>query len=106
MGQAQDKARELRAKLAKAEKAAQTEAAQARAERKAAQRTKDEADTDAFREANFDITVGDYSRYLGISFYGSEVSITFAEWTITEGTVTLDEDKAQQLIDAVQANMA
>lgn len=105
MSEAQDKVKELRRRLEKAKKTSRAEAAKEREDRRALQRQKDAEMTDEFRKDNFDATVGEYSDYLGLTFGGDRVSITFAEWTVLGGTVTLKDEQAQQLIEALQASL-
>lgn len=105
MTQAQDKVKALRKQLAEAEAVVKADRDRERQERRARELAEAKNKTDAFRENNFDFTAGDYSDYLGVTFYGDNISISAVEWTNIGNTVTLKTETAKKMMEEFNSRL-
>lgn len=103
VSEATNRAKELRAELAEAEKTAKAEAAadlQAARERWKAEEV---AKTDAYRNDNYEIFVGGHRNYVGASTtHNGGVEIDITEYTLNIASVSLTREETLALIEGLK----
>lgn len=103
MGAATNRVVELRAELAKAEKEAAVEAAAQREAERVARRTKHEADTDEYRQHEYEGFAGPHDSYVGLSSFGDGgIELSLNEFMSFSGSAVLTRDEALGLIHEIQ----
>jgi multidrug resistance efflux pump len=103
MSEATNTVAELRAQLAKAEGAVKAEKAAERAKKDAERRAKQEADTDAFREENYELVAGPHGSYVGAtSDYSGRIELSLNEYTSFSGSAVLAREEALALAEGIQ----
>jgi hypothetical protein len=103
MGVASERAKELRAELRKAEAEAKAEAAAERQAARERQRAKDIAETDAFREENYDVVAGPHNNYVGVSTgFNGGIEVGIVEWTTHQTSASLSREEALKLVEDIQ----
>jgi hypothetical protein len=102
MGAAAERAKELRAELRKAETAAKAEAKTERDARREREQQQAIAETDAFREENYEVVAGPHRGYATASTgFNDAIEIGVAEWTTHQTSVTLTREEAQAFAEGI-----
>ena len=102
MTEASERAKKLRAELAQVEATAKEERDADRQARRDAQRQKDIADTDAFREENYELVAGPHSNYIGVSTgWNGGIEVGVVEWMTHQTSASLTREEAIALAEGI-----